>query len=146
MIKLKSAMNILGFTGSRWPLPPVQEEAIDLFVRWYEPTKARHGDCINADEVFHNTCVRHSVEAIIVHPPDDDKLRAFCNGDIVLPVAPYLDRNRNIVILSDVLLAAPDSDEHTRSGTWSTVRAARKRGLKIVIALPDGRLVMDRGL
>ena len=49
---------------------------------------------------------------------------------------PYLDRNRDIVDACEVLLATPDGPERLRSGTWSTVRYARKIGKPVEVRLP----------
>ncbi len=49
-----------------------------------------------------------------------------------------LDRNLEIVGVVNVLIAAPGTDkEELRSGTWATVRYARKKGIPIVM-LPRG--------
>jgi hypothetical protein len=68
----------------------------------------------------------------------DDSKRAFCQGDVVLTPRPYLVRNRHIVDASSVLIATPKGDEELRSGTWSTVRYARKirRDFTIKIIAP----------
>ena len=51
----------------------------------------------------------------------------------------YLDRNHDIVDAADVLIAAPSgTTEKRRSGTWATVRYARKLGRTICVVLPDG--------
>jgi hypothetical protein len=48
----------------------------------------------------------------------------------------YLDRNEYMVDLCDVLLAFPDTErEMLRSGTWHTVRAARRKG-KVIKFFP----------
>jgi len=54
-------------------------------------------------------------------------------------------RNRDIVAASDALLAAPEGPEasYPRSGTWATVRMARRAGLPIQIVWPDGRIETD---
>lgn len=50
-----------------------------------------------------------------------------------------LDRDTRQVQASDVIVAAPSSDsEQVRSGTWATIRRARKSG-KAVIMLSRGR-------
>ena len=46
---------------------------------------------------------------------------------------PYLERNKNIVNAVDFIIAAPDGPEKVRSGTWSTVRYAKKVGTKGVV-------------
>ena len=42
--------------------------------------------------------------------------------------APYLERNLNIIKNSSILIACPidKNNEELRSGTWSTIRKARK--------------------
>jgi predicted Rossmann fold nucleotide-binding protein DprA/Smf involved in DNA uptake len=48
-----------------------------------------------------------------------------------------LERNKDIVSESDFLIAAPDSKkERLRSGTWATVRHARKLGKRVMILEP----------
>ncbi len=47
-----------------------------------------------------------------------------------------LDRNRDIVAAVSILIAAPETDiEEQRSGTWATVRYARKKGIPVVIVI-----------
>jgi predicted Rossmann fold nucleotide-binding protein DprA/Smf involved in DNA uptake len=51
----------------------------------------------------------------------------------------YMDRNARLVALGDMLLAFPATRaEELRSGTWSTIRRARKAGKRIVIVPLDG--------
>jgi hypothetical protein len=47
-------------------------------------------------------------------------------------------RNHRIVDMTRVLVACPDGEERQHSGTWATVRYARKRGKWIIIVYPDG--------
>jgi hypothetical protein len=55
------------------------------------------------------------------------------------PERPYLDRNKDIVRETASLIAAPaEPEEQLRSGTWSTVRFARKQGKPVFLILPDG--------
>lgn len=79
------------------------------------------------------------VEATLVYPEGEvwnDGLRYHPYVDVVVPVAGgYMARN-------DVLVAEPATElvaipktsrEENRSGTWSTVRRARKRGIPVSI-------------
>jgi hypothetical protein len=77
------------------------------------------------------------------HPPTDDRMRAFAPSDHIGQPLPYLKRNEAIVIASDVLIAAPDSPERKRSGTWATVRFARKLKRTIYIVMPCGRIEVE---
>jgi hypothetical protein len=54
----------------------------------------------------------------------------------LLPEREYLQRNRDIVDATDVLLAAPDGPERVRSGTWSTVRYAYRAGRGVLLVMP----------
>jgi predicted Rossmann fold nucleotide-binding protein DprA/Smf involved in DNA uptake len=54
---------------------------------------------------------------------------------------PYLERNHAIVNESDFLIAAPDGPETLRSGTWATVRYARKVGKRVLVIMPNGEIL-----
>jgi hypothetical protein len=77
---------------------------------------------------------------IILHPPNVDRFRAFCKGATQVEIPkPYLDRNKDIVKSCDLLIAFPNSkEEQIRSGTWSTMRFAKKIKRKMIIIFPDG--------
>lgn len=63
---------------------------------------------------------------------------AFNQSDSILPVKAYLDRIKDIVDMSDILIATPESvKEVLRSGTWSTVRYAKRAGKEVIICNPD---------
>jgi len=45
-----------------------------------------------------------------------------------------LDRNHDIVAEAEILIAAPKTDQEVlRSGTWATIRYARKKGIPVVM-------------
>jgi hypothetical protein len=47
----------------------------------------------------------------------------------------YMARNDALVACADILIAFPERpDEEVRSGTWATVRRARKAGITVVLA------------
>lgn len=82
-----------------------------------------------------------------------DAKRAFCyrrkgvGGE--LPIerepGPYLWRNHQIVDATSALIAAPFGfEEELRSGTWATVRYARKLGRPVRFFWPDGTTSLDR--
>jgi hypothetical protein len=103
-----------------------------------------HGDCIGADEFAHG-CWRLGTDGKVwLHPPSDPRKRAFCGADREEKPVPYLARNDNIVASVRVLLAAPNSmTENLRSGTWATIRYARKKGIPIYIVLPNGAMYVE---
>ena len=107
-------------------------------------TQFRHGDCIGADAEAHNLVRLNFKDVVIVgHPPTNPSKRAFCKVDIEMSSFDYLVRNRMIVNNCDVLVATPgEMTEQLRSGTWSTIRYARKRLLprSIYVVYPDGEI------
>lgn len=76
-----------------------------------------------------------------IHPPINPAKRAWCTGDFTYPEKDYLDRNRDIVNCTDILITCPSGyTEKLRSGTWATIRYARKIGKTVVIIFPDGSI------
>lgn len=136
---------ILGFTGTQRGMTERQRATVLYLFNELQLAVLHHGDCVGADAQAHKLAIVLNAR-IVLHPPNDDKLRAFCgqaNG--VHPPKPYLARNRDIVREAhDGLVAAPKgASEEPRSGTWATVRYARKACRKIWIVLPDGTFYED---
>jgi hypothetical protein len=120
----------IGFTGTRQGMSAAQCAALKGILEDEAMgfTEFHHGDCIGADAEAHDIAATAGVE-IVIHPPKEDALRAWKNSPRVLEPRPYLARNREIVRQCDLLIAAPAEDvEQIRSGTWSTVRHARRMG------------------
>lgn len=131
----------LGFTGSSKNKTPSakQLDAVKRLVSELSPKHAHHGDCINSDAAFHQIarragCIMHG------HPPINPKKRAFCEFDVLYTEKEYLKRNKDIVFFSDVLIATPNGyiEQDIGSGTWATIRYARKKGIPIYIVYPNG--------
>lgn len=134
----------LGFTGTQRGMTAKQKKAFTNLILQKSPAEFHHGDCIGADEIAHIIFRESCNGKIILHPPSKQGKRAFCEADVSLTPLPYLDRNKEIVINSDELIAAPgEFEEQLRSGTWSTVRFARKQGHPIHIILPDGTVQFE---
>lgn len=106
----------------------------------------RHGDCVGSDAQAHAIVLRHGGR-VVKHPSDLEKKRAWCAGAAeVLPPKPPLERNHDMVAVGHLLVAAPKTaEEELRSGTWATVRYARRRGLTILIVLPNGTVRREAG-
>ena len=77
---------------------------------------------------------------IHTHPSDGMRYRACCLGDQDHEPEPPLKRNITMLEATDALVAAPDGPERLRSGTWSTIRQALKRGMGVTIIWPDGKI------
>jgi hypothetical protein len=135
----------IGMTGCRNGLSKSGSDFLEKFLNdnAINITEAHHGDCVGSDADFHGTLKSYNIadDNIYIHPPKDKKFRAFCKGGKVLPEKNYIDRNHDIVDDSDMLIAFP-STEHsvTRSGTWATVRYAKKTNKKIIIVYPSGNI------
>jgi hypothetical protein len=135
----------IGFTGTRQGLTNAQfgslcQELVQL--RDLGFTTLVHGDCVGADSQVHDV----AVYAFDVHirPPSNNTLRANSMGaKYTASPKPYLERNREIVETSAVLVGCPKGDEIKRSGTWSTIRYARRTGKTIIIIKPDGVVLRE---
>ncbi len=133
----------IGFTGTREGLTTEQYTALRRVLGALLSSPAdtfHHGDCIGADATAHDVARNVSHARIVGHPPDKSVIRAFKKCDLLRGELPYLVRNRNIVDATDEMVATPDGPERQRSGTWSTIRYAVKKGRRVNIIWPDGRI------
>lgn len=128
-------MRKIGFTGTRNGMTDVQKERVRDRLKRNQASELHHGDCIGADEEAHGIALALGVD-VVVHPPTDNRARAHCDVGTVLAPLPYLKRNHAIVDACDLMLAAPDGPERQRSGTWATIRYARKQGKVVILLLP----------
>ena len=134
----KSGKIHLGFTGTREPLTNDRNESLFRALRKAYNKGFRvlhHGDAIGSDALAHKLASKIGFE-IVVHPSVNSKQRAYVKAKknvTILAPRPSLKRNMDIVNESAMLIARPiDPDkEELRSGTWHTVRCARKKGIKI---------------
>lgn len=136
----------IGFTGSQNGLTRSQRNSLyDVFklLSIRGGVELHHGDCVGADAAAHNIAEILQFR-IVGHPPTNSSKRAFCEFDEVHPRADYLVRNQHIVGATSILVACPSGPEVLRSGTWATVRVARKLGRRIIIIPPDGNTVEDK--
>lgn len=138
----------VGFTGTQVGMTFQQKMAcIDVLDGLRRAFWAHHGDCIGADEHFHALCrMRPHCAGITGHIPDNDKKRAFCQFDVELMPKPYLVRNRDIVVDVDIMIATPRQadDQPFGSGTWWTIRCARRIGQPLALVLPSGQVEYER--
>lgn len=125
---------IVGVTGSRHERPVRIGEKLFAFLEDMSVSELHHGDCVGWDAQAFAFADAYCIKTV-AHPPDSDALRAFTRSTVTLPPKPYLDRNKDIVNACDFLIAAPDGPDRQRSGTWSTVRYAKKVGVKGVVWL-----------
>lgn len=100
-----------------------------------------HGGCIGADIQAHKIARSLGISVRVWPPINKSKFAWDCmkDADRVEPADEYLLRNNKIAFFTDKLIATPRSrEEEMRSGTWATVRYARKYRKHIYLILPDG--------
>lgn len=135
----------LGFTGTRDGMTDEQKDEVEKLLGQLVEADCQfhHGDCIGADYEAAQLaqCLGYK---IIGHPPSNPRSRAFFESDREVEPKGYLERNRDIVDIADALIATPKSivEEIKGSGTWYTVRYARKK-IPVYLVLPTGRLVIQ---
>ena len=139
---------IYGFTGTQDGMTDIQKGMVAAVLSngFQENDQFHHGDCIGADaEASHIASNLYGDRGyeIHIHPCTIRNKRAFCSGNVIYHAIPPLDRNKVIVRVCDALIAAPKDIETIRSGTWSTVRFARKLNKPIYIVYPDGKVVNE---
>ena len=125
-------MMIVGVTGSRFDRPESCVNALRIKLISIGASELHHGDCVGFDRQANNVARSLGIKTVS-HPPNNHSFRANCQSDIILPEKPYLERNADIVMAVDFLIAAPDGPEKVRSGTWSTVRLAKRLNKRGVI-------------
>jgi hypothetical protein len=139
---------VIGFTGTQAGMTQEQKNIFFIFLFTLDCREFHHGDCLGADYDAHNLSVFYFIQnknkflgKIIIHPPINEVKRAFCKAKTILPSKPYLDRNKDIVNESELLIVCPkEKIEQLRSGTWSTKRYAVKMKKKIIIIYPDATI------
>lgn len=129
----------VGFTGTQRGLSAEQRQRLKeclMMLQAHGYVALHHGDCVGADAAAHELATELGFR-VVIHPPEDPKKRAWCTSGQVLPVKPYLARNRDIVKATALLVACPgEVVEQLRYGTWATVRCARAKKRQIIMVLP----------
>jgi hypothetical protein len=136
----------IGVTGTRKTLLNDQRNWLLYFItdlgKRVHIDELHHGDCVGADGYAHILAMELGLK-VIVHPPLDPQYRAFCNGPntTIMKERDFLRRDRDIVSAVDIIAALPEGPEglHKRSGTWYTIRYARKHNVPVALYAPwDG--------
>lgn len=137
-----SAEFIVGVTGSEMGMNDHQASSLWWLLNELKPAGLRHGDCIGTD--VQAAFLADSLKIpTFSHPgfsskyPDNTTYRAFHKSTTIYEPKPFLERDEDIARNVAVLIACPlESKELQRSGTWATVRYARKAGTPRIILLP----------
>lgn len=123
-------------------------------MNWTMFSEFHHGDCEGADEQAHDMMrvllTRHwplRVD-IVIHPPKDEHHRAHCDATMlreelamvrVLPPKGYLERDRDIVNDTELLIATPKGYTFQgKGGTNYTIRYALTHNKPVLVIWPDG--------
>lgn len=134
-------MKHLAFTGTQRGMTPLQHVRFRNVVAGLLPDEFHHGDCIGADAEAHDDVVR-TASRVHVHPCTINGKRAWRVGAFLYIPLPPLDRNRVMVDDCEALIACPGAMvEELRSGTWTTIRYARRQRKPVHIIWPDGSYV-----
>ena len=141
-------LNAIGFSGTKKGMTPDQKCCLARELQRLAKagaTEFHHGDCVGADDEAHDLAVAAGME-VITPPPINTSGRAWRQADRTHKPMKYLARNHVIAETTDRLIACPfQYQEILRSGTWATVRYARKAGRSVLIIWPDGQTETESG-
>lgn len=143
----------VGFTGTRRGMTGQQEGTVELLLEeikqlWHardlrlrvEALRPRfhHGDCIGSDMGAQAVAKRVGFWTVS-HPPLNEDLRAFTDNDETREPFDYRIRDGHIVQEAQLMLATPKyAREELRSGTWATIRDARRYFTPVIIVWSNG--------
>jgi hypothetical protein len=146
MSKARHYSPTLSFTGTRKGITLRQSATLssqaEALTASSKLVKLHHGDCLGADLAMHRIA-RELGWFVVIHPPTNTSERGYCDGDERRPPQDYIERNHQLVREGDFLWAVPEGPERLRSGTWATVRHARKLGRGVVIFWPSGNVTIE---
>ena len=143
---------ILGFTGTQKGSTPMQSRTFLSIIKQVNIDEFHHGDCLGCDDEMDDLILQQGTFRV-THPPINEIKRAFCHKKVhstlttacrVLPAKDYIPRNHDIVNVSDWMIAMPhEYQEQRRSGTWATIRYAKKIKKPLTIIFPDGSRIIS---
>jgi hypothetical protein len=131
-------MTDIGFTGTSKGMTLSQKAEVRRKLICFKAegaTRFHHGLCIGGDEQAAQIA-KELGYYVIAHPgysprnPTNTLYRSdFNDNDEVRPEKPFIVRDKDIVDETDRLIGAPlTKEEQVRSGTWTTLRYAKKKG------------------
>lgn len=137
----------IGITGTRLGATRLQMRVLmGTLLLYYktmpaEPIELHHGACVGVDEQA--ALLGKALNfRVIAHPPTNHAYLSQISltvSKLVLPEAEYLERDRDIVDNSQLLIALPNTTaENPRSGTWYTYNYAQGKNKTLMLILPDG--------
>jgi len=139
-------MNI-GFTGTREGMTFNQKRTLSSILAWYASNQNaeqfHHGNCVGSDEQAARIADGKSY-VTVAHPAKGMvEWQSNYKSDLSMPEDKPLQRNKTIVQRSDLLIACPKEGYEPPAargqGTWSCIRYARAKKLKVIIIWPSGK-------
>lgn len=139
----------IGFTGTRQGMTDPQRDAVENILARYSG-EFTHGGCNGSDRQVGLIADRLGYDVNI--RPGDPAQFGFhkledAHWNRLYDPEPYMVRNQKIVDDGeDLIIATPSKGyEELRSGTWATVRMARKARRRLMIVFPDGSVREEIG-
>jgi hypothetical protein len=142
----------VGFTGTRKGMTEEQEKMFKELIKKFDIEEFHHGVCIGADGEAHTMVFFKTKAMIHLHPPKNKSkmvelykdTEEEANRYVWYKPKDYLARNHDIVDAIEILIATPQAEEEIlRSGTWATIRYARKKKRPVYLIKPNGSLSIE---
>lgn len=144
----------IGFTGTSEGMlahqrSTVRELMLQLIARKKLLPEGHHGLCIGADAQFNDLCDELAVYTV-GYPGVTKSGKPYKRATVLVchtyPEKQFLKRNRDIVAAVDVMIATPRQfdEQWMGSGTWATIRYARKMKKELYIVWPDGTVTEEK--
>jgi hypothetical protein len=139
----------IGFTGTRGGMTVDQTTKFVRFIRQYIG-EFHNGYAEGSDEDALRTVDHMGGFTLHIHPPKNKKYIAHYqprHSEVVwYEEDEYGERDRQIVVASDVMVATPSGKVEIKrgSGTWLTVRIARVELKPLLIIFDDGTTKYER--
>lgn len=134
-----------GFTGTRNGMNAKQLGQLRIELMRLAPTLLAHGACRGADDQADELAAEMGIYRV-AYPSTASTaiyasaLRARTGSQITIILPPQLPlvRDKMIVDLAEIMIAAPKTmTEIVRSGTWTTVRYARRMKKEVIMLWPQ---------
>jgi hypothetical protein len=134
---------ILGFTGTRKGMTKAQLVTLrklvdDIYISTMPPPPYEwHHGCSGKSDVAGSYIAAACNMKVVGHPSITVEPQGY--WDVLLPERMPLERDDDIAKHVELLFATPEHDsEIIRSGTWTTIRRARKHKTRHIIIYRDG--------
>ena len=136
-------MMVIGFTGTRGSMTIAQRDTLKSRIKQlalrHPVIRCVHGGAVGADRQFDRLCKEFGFARECYPSNEEQRQWALQHCTVIHAVSPPLTRNRIIVEVSGQMFATPLTFiEERRSGTWATIRYAKKTENTLTVIWPDG--------